>query len=171
MFGRQISQRWWCFNIPTNLNRHCRPSKETQCFAPCICHVDRFTSWFTTWSDERFRKREMLLISQGSGGSHGGGLKERGWWRGGWGGAEAKMNWMMDKHEERKHTLFLTADERKPKICWNSPDTNTSLSSAQLGLHFIPIPPLLTLDPSPPLRSPPTPLFICPRAPHLYIFV
>lgn len=30
---------------------------------------------------------------------------------------EAKMNWMMDKHGERKHTLFLTADERKLKIC------------------------------------------------------
>lgn len=40
------------------------------------------------------------------------------WERGiGWGGAEAKMNWVMDKHGERKHTLFLTADERKLKIC------------------------------------------------------
>lgn len=65
-------------NIPTNLNRRCRPSEDTQRFSPSISLVDRFSSRFTTGSDERLRKREMLLISQCSGGSHGGGLREGG---------------------------------------------------------------------------------------------
>lgn len=63
-------------------------------------------------------KREMLLIWQGGGGgsSDSGGLGEGDRWGGG-AETEAKMNWMMDKHGERKHTLSLTADERKLKIC------------------------------------------------------
>lgn len=148
MFGRQIGRRWGCFNITTNLNRRCRPSKETQCFAPCSRHVDRFSFRFTAGSDERLGKREMLLISQASGGSRSGGLREGGGW--GMRGAEAKMNWMMDKHGERKHTLFLTADERKLKICWNSADTNTSLSSAWITFHPDPARPLSSLPPPPP---------------------
>lgn len=118
---------WWgaragggesVFNIPTNLNRRRQPSEVTQCLAPCIRHVDRFAYRFAARSDERRGKREMLLISQGEGGSSdSGGLGEGDRWGGVGAETEAKMNWMMDKHGERKHTLFLTADERKLKIC------------------------------------------------------
>lgn len=72
----------------------------------------------------------------------------------------------MDKHGERKHTLFLTADERKLKICWNSADTNTSLSSARITFHPDP-----ASAGTRPLLSPHhTNLFICPHALHLYIY-